>query len=54
MFEDLPVLVVNNWGEITEELLHQTIELFKTKEFNYEKLKSSYWKNMIYTFEDFK
>ena len=54
MFEDLPVLVVNNWGEITEELLHQTIELFKTKEFNYEKLKLSYWKNMIYTFEDFK
>ena len=47
MFEDLPVLVVNNWGEITEELLHQTIELFKTKEFNYEKLKLSYWKNMI-------
>ena len=47
MFEDLPVLVVDNWEQITEELLHQTIELFKTKQFNYEKLKLSYWKNMI-------
>jgi hypothetical protein len=47
MFEDLPVLVVNNWKELTKELLQQTIELFKTKQFNYEKLKLSYWKNMI-------
>ena len=47
MFEDLPVLVVNKWEEITKELLQQTIELFKTKKFNYEKLKLSYWKNMM-------
>ena len=47
MFEDLPVLVVNKWEEITKELLQKTIELFKTKKFNYEKLKLSYWKNMM-------
>ena len=47
MFEDLPVLVVNKWEEITKELLQQTIELFKTKKINYEKLKLSYWKNMM-------
>jgi hypothetical protein len=47
MFADLPVLVVDNWEQITEELLQQTVELFKTKQFNYEKLKLSYWKNMM-------
>jgi len=45
LFEDLPVLIVNNWSEVTEDLLNTTIMNFKSKIFNYEKLNLEYWKN---------
>jgi len=47
LFEDLPVLIVNNWADITQELLDNTIQDFKTKTFNYDKLKLSYWVSKI-------
>lgn len=47
MFEDLPVLIVNDWSHVTEELLNSTLQDFKNKQFNYEKLKLSYWVNKI-------
>lgn len=47
LFEDLPVLIVNNWSEITEELLNLTIENYKNKIFNYRKLKLNYWVDKI-------
>jgi len=47
MFEDLPVLIVNDWSEITRELLDKTIEEFKTREFKYEKLTLQYWIKLI-------
>lgn len=43
LFEDLPVLIVNNWSDITEELLQQTITNFSNKTFNYDKLRLKYW-----------
>jgi FkbM family methyltransferase len=43
LFEDLPVLNVNDWSEITEELLNKTIQEFSKKSFNYDKLSLSYW-----------
>ncbi len=47
LYEDLPVLIVNYWSEITEELLYSTIQLFKQKylnnEFVYDKLYKHYW-----------
>jgi len=47
MFEDLPVLIVNEWCEITRELLDKTIEDFKSREFKYEKLTLQYWVKLI-------
>ena len=47
MFEDLPVLIVNEWTEITRELLDNTLNEFKHKEFNYDKLTLQYWLNDI-------
>jgi hypothetical protein len=47
IFKDLPVLIVNNWNEINENLLNETIDLFKDKQFNYDKLTLQYWKNKI-------
>jgi len=45
LFEDLPVLIVNDWNDITQKLLDKTIEDFKTKTFNYDKLELKYWVN---------
>jgi hypothetical protein len=47
LFEDLPVLIVKNWNEITQDLLDQTIENFKNKTFNYQKLTLEYWRKRI-------
>jgi hypothetical protein len=47
MFENLPVLIVNNWSEVNKELLNKIIEEFKTKTFQYEKLTLKYWRDKI-------
>jgi hypothetical protein len=47
LFEDLPVLNVNEWSDVNETLLEKTIENFKTKTFNYDKLQLKYWVNKI-------
>ena len=43
MYKDLPVLIVNEWSEVNEQLLNNTIESFKLTTFNYDKLKLKYW-----------
>jgi hypothetical protein len=48
MFEDLPVLFVNDWSDINQKLLDDTIELFKTKKFNYDKLTLEYWRQRAF------
>lgn len=48
MFEDLPVLIVNDWKQVTQKLLDDTIEEFKSKSFNYDKLTLEYWKNIVF------
>lgn len=47
LFTDLPVLVVKEWSDITQELLETTIKEFKTRIFSYEKLTLAYWNNKI-------
>jgi hypothetical protein len=51
LYDDLPVLIVQDWSYITEQLLRKTIEDFKKKhekgEFNYDKLTLNYWINKI-------
>jgi len=42
LFVDLPVLIVSNFNVITEELLVNTINEFKCKKFNYDKLTLNY------------
>jgi hypothetical protein len=53
MFDDLPVLIVNEWNEITCELLDKTIKEFKTRDFKYEKLTLQYWVKMINSYKIF-
>ena len=47
MFEDLPVLIVDDWSDITRELLDKSIEDFKIRTFNLDKLTLKYWVNNI-------
>ena len=47
LFEDLPVLVVDSWDQLTPDLLQQTIQDMKSKTFNQHKLFLSYWSNLI-------
>ncbi len=47
LYSDLPVVFVNNWQEVTEELLHTKLNEFKSNTYNMDKLKFSYWKNLI-------
>jgi hypothetical protein len=43
LFDELPVLIVEEWLDVTEELLIKTVEDFKQREFNYERLTLKYW-----------
>lgn len=47
LFDDLPVLLVDRWSDVTQELLDSTIETFKGRSFAYEKLTLAYWKEKI-------
>jgi len=51
LYDDLPVLIVNDWTDITEKLLMIVISEFKLKhekgEFNYYKLTLKYWIDKI-------
>jgi len=47
IYEDLPVLIVNEWHDINEKLLQDTLTEFSTKTFNYEKMKMAYWIRLV-------
>jgi hypothetical protein len=55
LYKDLPVLIVKDWEIITNELLNETISIFKTKfdtnEFKIEKLTLSYWLKLISSYK---
>jgi hypothetical protein len=46
-FSDLPILFIDNWGEVNEEMLHNKYTEIMSKTWNMEKLKISYWSNLI-------
>ncbi len=51
LFADLPVLLVDEWSQVTQELLENTVKeyrkKFNDKKFNYEKLNLTYWTKKI-------
>jgi hypothetical protein len=47
IYEGLPVLLVNEWSDINETLLNETLIAFSKKTFNYDKLKMDYWINFV-------
>ena len=55
LYKDLPVLIVKDWNLIDNNLLQNTINNYKKKfenhEFNMEKIKLSYWTNLINSYK---
>lgn len=47
IFEDLPVIIVDDYAEITEDFLNQKYEEMKTKTYNMNKLYMKYWSDLI-------
>jgi hypothetical protein len=47
MYEDLPVIIVKQWDEVTPEFLENKLLEFKAKKFNTSKLYFPYWKDLI-------
>ena len=43
LYSNLPILIIKNWEEITEELLENTWKEYTTKKFNIKKLFIEYW-----------
>lgn len=52
MFKDLPVLIVNDWTEITEDLLNRTYKKFSTYKSDIAPLYIEYWAEKIKTVRD--
>ena len=47
IYEGLPVLLVDEWSDVTETLLNDTLILYSNKQFNYDKLKMDYWVKLV-------
>ena len=47
LYKDLPVLILDDWSQLTADLLKQTVNEFAEKTFQYEKLTLKYWKDLI-------
>lgn len=47
LFEDLPVLIISSWTDLSRDLLYKTMLEYKNREFKMEKLNLSYWTNQI-------
>lgn len=43
MYEDLPVLIVDKWSDVTDQLLNDTYHRFLNTEFDFDKLFTKYW-----------
>lgn len=47
-YEDLPILLVDDWSDVTQELLEKSLPFYsQSTNFNLEKLKFSWWKAKI-------
>lgn len=48
LFQDLPVLIINDWSEVTESFLRDCQSKLQYQEFDYSKLMLNYWKFKIH------
>jgi len=51
LFEDLPVIIIDNWTKITEKFLQNKYEEIMSKKYNLEKIFADYWFKKIDKFK---
>jgi hypothetical protein len=55
IYDELPVLIVDEWEDVTQELLIKTLEEFKNKRddglFNMKRLELKYWVDKIRSYK---
>lgn len=47
LYSDLPVVFIDNYEEISEQFLLESLNNIKNKTFNFNKLNFDYWKNLV-------
>ncbi len=52
LYEDLPVIIVQDWHEITEDFLQNRYQEMKDKKYNQEKLFMNYWIDFIKSYKN--
>lgn len=52
LFEDLPVLIINDWSEINQNKLIDFLKKTKNKTYHYEKLFFPYWEEKIFKYKN--
>ncbi len=51
LYADLPIVIVQDWSQVTEKFLDQKYEELKRKSFSIEKLYMDYWENLINSYK---
>lgn len=51
LYEDLPVVIIDDWSQVTEEFLNKKYEELLHKEYTWEKLYAPYWFEKITVFK---
>lgn len=46
-FEDLPIVLVEDWAQVTESFLLNKLEEFRSRNFDMSKAKMSYWREVL-------
>lgn len=52
MFQDLPVLIINDWSEVAEDFLEKKYREMKSQVFNMQKAYFEYWANLIDSYKN--
>jgi hypothetical protein len=47
MYEDLPVLLVDDWSAVTEERLRDARDRFLEADYDFDKLKFAFWRSLV-------
>ena len=51
LYKDLPVVIVDDWHEVTEDFLNKKYEKMKNTQYNLEKLTFNYWTDLILEYQ---
>lgn len=52
LFEDLPVILVDDWSQVNEQFLEKEYAALMSKNFKYEKLYAQYWFDIIQSYQN--